>query len=151
MKKFNKPGKINKFHIIAAVLIIGAVLAGILLNQQPEHEKITYNEFLQAVEEGKIEKVYLNHSDQMQGEYANGKTFVTDNPRTENLKESLLVQDIIVDEMNDQIQGNQILSMIATLSLFGVLIFAVNRKGSSKPRAKRENPFSMQCCLKTSM
>lgn len=136
MKKFNKPGKINKFHIIAAVLIIGAVLAGILLNQQPEHEKITYNEFLQAVEEGKIEKVYLNHSDQMQGEYANGKTFVTDNPRTENLKESLLVQDIIVDEMNDQIQGNQILSMIATLSLFGVLIFAVNRKGFKQTQGK---------------
>ncbi|HHT65231.1 MAG: ATP-dependent zinc metalloprotease FtsH [Caldicoprobacterales bacterium] len=136
MKKFNKPGKINKFHIIAAVLIIGAVLAGILLNQQPEHEKITYNEFLQAVEEGKIEKVYLNHSDQMQGEYTNGKTFVTDNPRTENLKESLLVQDIIVDEMNDQIQGNQILSMIATLSLFGVLIFAVNRKGFKQTQGK---------------
>jgi cell division protease FtsH len=136
VKKFNKPGKINKFHIIAAVLIIGAVLAGILLNQQPEHQKITYNEFLQAVEEGKIEKVYLNHSDQMQGEYANGKTFVTDNPRTENLKESLLVQDIIVDEMNDQIQGNQILSMIATLSLFGVLIFAVNRKGFKQTQGK---------------
>jgi cell division protease FtsH len=136
VKKFNKPGKINKFHIIAAVLIIGAVLAGILLNQQPEHEKITYNEFLQAVEEGKIEKVYLNHSDQMQGEYTNGKTFVTDNPRTENLKESLLVQDIIVDEMNDQIQGNQILSMIATLSLFGVLIFAVNRKGFKQTQGK---------------
>lgn len=136
MRKFNKIGKINKFHIIAAVLIIGVIVAGILLNQQPEHEKITYNQFIQAIEEGKIEKVYLNHSDQLQGEYKNGETFITDNPRTENLKESLLVQDIIVEEINEQIQGNQIISMIVTLSLFGVLFFAVNRNGSKQKQGK---------------
>ena len=42
--------KIKKSHIIAAILIFSAILAGILFSRRPEHERITYNQFIQAVE-----------------------------------------------------------------------------------------------------
>ena len=96
--------KIKKSHIIAAILIFSAILAGILFSRRPEHERITYNQFIQAVEEGRIEKVYLDNSEQILGEYKSGETFITDNPRTENFKEFLLVQGIIVDEVKEKIQ-----------------------------------------------
>ena len=80
---------VKKIHIIAVIVIIGVIAAGILLNRQPKHDNITYNQFLQAVEEGRVEKVYLDSSDQILGEYKSGETFITDNPRTENFKEFL--------------------------------------------------------------
>ncbi|HHU49704.1 MAG: ATP-dependent zinc metalloprotease FtsH [Caldicoprobacterales bacterium] len=128
--------KIKKSHIIAAILIFSAILAGILFSRRPEHERITYNQFIQAVEEGRIEKVYLDNSEQILGEYKSGETFITDNPRTENFKEFLLVQGIIVDEVKEKIQGEQIFSTIVTLSIFGVLIFAVNRNVSKQKQGK---------------
>jgi cell division protease FtsH len=123
--------KVKKIHIIAAVLILSAaILTGILLTRSPEPQKITYNAFVEAVGQGKIEKVFLNDDARMKGTYKGGKTFITDNPRKEGLKEDLLKKGIIVDEMNKQIQGEQAVSMIITLGLFGVLIFVMNRNVS---------------------
>jgi len=128
--------RIKKVHIIAVIVIIGVIAAGILLKRQPEQDKISYNQFLQSVKEGKVEKVYLDNSDQILGEYKNGESFITDNPRTEGFKEFLLVQDIEVDEIREKIQGDQLFSAIITLSIFGVLIFVVNRNMSRQKQGK---------------
>ena len=137
-----KKGK--RIHIVIAVLILAAaVLTSILMNRPPEPEEITYNTFLKAVEQGKIEKVYLNEADRLKGVYKDGKTFITDNPRREDLKETLLKKDITVDEMTGQIQGEQVISMAITLSLFGFLIFAVNRNVSKQTQGKfGKSPFN---------
>ncbi|HHY82355.1 MAG TPA: ATP-dependent metallopeptidase FtsH/Yme1/Tma family protein [Clostridiales bacterium] len=134
--------KVKKIHIIAVVLVISAVIAGILFaNRSPEPEKITYNQFLQAVEYGNIGNVYLGNSDLIKGEYKNGKTFVTDNPRKEDLKEFLLMKDIEVEEMTESIQGEQLLSMVFTLGVFGVLIFVVNRNVSKQKQGNVGKSF----------
>ena len=43
-------------HIIAGILIIAAIIAGILIYNEPEHDKLPYNQFLQAVERGAVDK-----------------------------------------------------------------------------------------------
>jgi cell division protease FtsH len=136
--------RLKRKHIIVAVLtLIAVVVISALLNRSPEPEKISYNAFLDAVEKGNIEKVFLGQDDHMKGTFKDGKTFVTDNPRKEDLKEILLKKDIIVDEMTQRIQGEQALSMIITLSLFGVLIFAVNRNVSRQKQGKiGKSPFN---------
>jgi cell division protease FtsH len=136
--------KVKKIHIIVAVLILFvSIAAGVFLNRSPEPEKIAYNAFIEAVEKGNVEKVYLNEDAQIKGTYKNGEAFVTDNPRKEGFKEELLKKGITVDEMNKQIQGEQAISMIITLGLFGVLIFAVNRNVTrQKQGGLGKSPFN---------
>ena len=92
-------------HIIAGILIIAAIIAGILIYNEPEHDKLPYNQFLQAVERGAVDKIYLSNSDRIKAEYKDGKTFITDNPRTENFKEFLLTQGIEVVEVKGKDSG----------------------------------------------
>jgi cell division protease FtsH len=127
MKKFDKK------YIIGALLIIALILAGVLWNPSPDPVKISYNQFLEFVEEGKVEKVHLDYSsDQILGEYKDGLSFTTDNPRIESLKESLLLEDIIVEEKSQRVQGEQLISMILTLSMIGVLLFVAKRNISNQ-------------------
>ena len=122
--------------IVPVLLLIVGILAGYLLNRSPEPEEITYNTFLEAVEQEKIETVYLNDGDRMEGIYRNGQSFVTDNPRREDLKEILLKKDITVDESAGRIRGEQAVSMAVMLGLFGFLIYAVNRSASKQTQGK---------------
>lgn len=123
-------------YIAVAVLIIGTILTGVWFNRQPEPGKITYRQFLQDIEAGKIEKVYLNDSDKLEGEYEDGEAFITDNPRTQNLKEFLLIHGITVDETNGKIKGEQLLNVLIILGLFGFLLFAVKRNMPGQKRDK---------------
>ncbi|HCS74207.1 MAG TPA: cell division protein FtsH [Clostridiales bacterium] len=127
MKKFEKK------YVIGAFLIIIIVVLSILLSPSPEPEQISYNQFLEAVEEGVVEKVYLdNSSDQIIGEYNGGLVFVTDNPRIDSLKEFLLVQDIAVEEKSRLMQGEQLVSMVLSLGMIGVLLVYAKRNVSKQ-------------------
>lgn len=125
--------KINIKYIIGALVIIAIIVLAILWNPSPNPQEISYNQFLESVEDGLVERVYLdNSSDQILGEYNDGGEFITDNPRIDSLKESLLIQDIIVEEKNQGIQGEQLFSMVLTLSMIGVLLFFANRNASKQ-------------------
>jgi len=134
--------KVKKIHVVAAALIVIAVIAGIILfNGSDKAEKISYNQFMQAVEEGTVGKVYLSSSDLLKGEYKNGTTFTTDNPRKEDLKEILLTKDIDVEEMTENIQNQQVFSMVLTLAMFGLLIFAVSKNTSKQKQGNAGKSF----------
>ncbi|NLC44571.1 MAG: ATP-dependent metallopeptidase FtsH/Yme1/Tma family protein, partial [Clostridiales bacterium] len=125
--------KINIKYIIGALVIIAIIVLAILWNPSPNPQEISYNQFLESVEVGLVKRVYLdNSSDQILGEYNDGGEFITDNPRIDSLKESLLIQDIIVEEKNRGIQGEQLFSMVLTLSMIGVLLFFANRNASKQ-------------------
>lgn len=125
--------KINIKYIIGALVIIAIIVLAILWKPSPNPQEISYNQFLESVEVGLVKRVYLdNSSDQILGEYNDGGEFITDNPRIDSLKESLLIQDIIVEEKNRGIQGEQLFSMVLTLSMIGVLLFFANRNASKQ-------------------
>ena len=103
----------KKIIIILVVLILSAsVLTVLLQRRMPEPEKITYNAFRKAVQEEKVKKVYLTDEDWIKGVFKDGKPFLTDNPRREDLKEILLRENIAVDEKAGQIRGSQIIGAV---------------------------------------
>ena len=73
------------------MLLIIAYL--VFLYFQPGPQKISYNEFLQAVNEGRVKRIYLQDKDILNGLYMDGTEFITDNPRKEGFKEELLKKE----------------------------------------------------------
>ena len=127
----------NKILIILVVLILSASVLTVLLQRRvPGPQKITYNVFWKAVQEGKVKKVYLTDEERIKGVFKNGKSFLTDNPRRENLKEILLTKNIAVDERAGRIQGSQIIGVVLMMSLFGVLVFTVQQNASKQMQGK---------------
>ena len=127
----------NKILIILVVLILSASVLTVLLQRRvPGPQKITYNAFRKAVQEGEVKKVYLTDEDRIKGVFKNGKSFLTDNPRRENLKEILLTKNIAVDERAGRIQGSQIIGVVLMMSLFGVLVFTVQQNASKQMQGK---------------
>ena len=83
---------------IAVVLVI-AVTIGIYIHKKIEPFEVTYVQFTKMLEDGKISEVSLNSGPTMKFKIK-GKdvTYRTDNPRVEDLKETLLLHDVHVDE-----------------------------------------------------
>jgi len=95
---------------------------------QPDPLQISYNEFLEAVNEGKIERVCLQDKDTVNGIYKDGTEFITDNPRKEGFKEELLKKDIKVDEKTRHGQLMDAGSFVLTILVFGALFYFLSNK-----------------------
>lgn len=114
--------------IVIAVLAVLLTAYGCYYIYKPKPEAISYNEFLEAMENQKIEKVFLNDEDKIEGIYKDGSNFVTDNPRKEGFKEELLKNNVQVDEMRQRMRIESFLNMILTIALFvGLIIFLSKR------------------------
>lgn len=111
---------------ILIFIIISTVLAFLYLSEENLSE-ISYAEFTKHIEDNKISEVTINSDPKITGEFNNGEKFITDNPRTENLKESLLLQNIKVIEGNNNITIKDIISGIFVLGLVGFLIYNLNK------------------------
>ncbi|HZK34641.1 MAG TPA: ATP-dependent metallopeptidase FtsH/Yme1/Tma family protein [Bacillota bacterium] len=112
--------------VVALIVIIGVATA--IRHKAPEPQVITYNTFLTAIEEGRVESVLLNDSDILKGKYKDGTSFTTDNPRRDGFKEDLLMHDVAVDESGAQMQLGQIGGLVFTLGIFGVVLFIFKKK-----------------------
>ena len=129
--------KKHKIIIISVIITLLLTIHGVWQWQKPKPEKISYNQFLEEVEKGSIEKVFLSDEDTMQGTLKDGTKFLTDNPRKEGLKEELLKADIIVDEMKGQEILSQAMSSIVLLGLVGLLLILAKRSGKSQSRVSK--------------
>lgn len=132
MTKNKKIAYIALFSIVVitiAVFLVSFINAG-------KKEKISYNDFIDKIESGAIEEVKLSDSPQIIIKIKNdSKEYITDNPRNENLKEFLLINDISVDETEtaSAIIFLQRLFSVAFLSAALYLIFKMivrNNKNS---------------------
>lgn len=130
----NRPKKIK---ILILIIISLAILSSLYLyiNSEKEYKDITYNEFIGYVRDGKVKNVNLNSSSRIRGSFTNGDFFVTDNPKTENFKEMLLLNNVKVIESS----GNSLIVQSLTFVLFlvgiGVIAYFVNN-GASKQAQK---------------
>lgn len=92
--------KINKKTFIIPILLL--VIVSITFFSYKTSIKtipnIPYKQFLTEVNKGAVSEVYLSDKETMKVILKNGKVNYTENPRTQNLKESLLLKDIKVDE-----------------------------------------------------
>lgn len=118
----------KRMWILAAVLLLAIIGYYVYLYFEPDPQRISYNEFIKAVDEGKVAKVYLDDRDLLKGEFKNGNQFITDNPRKEGFKEELLKKGIAVDEMTRQSQMRETGSFLITMGAFGGFLYFLSTK-----------------------
>lgn len=80
--------------------------------------ELSYGEFLESIEAKQIHKVFLSDDAKLKGEFENGQSFITDHPRTDNLKETLLMENIEVNEVGEQQSVGQIIIFIGLIAAF---------------------------------
>lgn len=122
----NKEKKI-RVGIVVAVLIMTMVL-GVFVRTRADIAHMTYTTFLQNVEENKVESVEMGSSSQMKVKLVGDeKLYETDHPRTQDLKEQLLLKNIKVQE-NYQTTGSAsgLQYMMSSLMFFAMAAFIFN-------------------------
>jgi cell division protease FtsH len=114
--------------ILASILLLAVIGYYIYLYFEPDPQRISYNEFIRAVDREKVAKVYLDDRDLLKGEFKDGTEFITDNPRKEGFKEELLKKGIAVDEMARQSQIRDTGSFLITMGVFGGFLYFLSTK-----------------------
>ena len=118
-------------HIKAIIgIVIGAVLIGasIYFYMEKNIPKLAYKDFTNYVESGQIEKVEISTGAKMRVKLKDTKTmYITDNPRKEDLKETLLIQGIEVVEAGSRSPMAMVESMIS-MAIIGAVFYAVYKR-----------------------
>jgi cell division protease FtsH len=141
----------KKFIIILSVVLLLAVAAGsaYFYGQSVKNiETITYLDFVEKAEDGKVEVIYLGDSPSLDGQMTDGTRFITENPRNEGFKESMLVLGVKVEEGQ---RSSALLSVLRVLLVFGIVIFAVwgisklMNRGTAGHKSQADKLTTMQC------
>lgn len=133
----------NKIKIIILVTISIAILSTGLyyINTKNKLEEIPYTLFLTHMEKGLVKEVELSNSGKVKIILTNGKVAMTDNPRTENFKEELLLYNIKVVEKEGTL--NQAIPMTLLVLLIGIMTFYLNRNMSKQAEKEMSNMSKM--------
>ncbi len=134
--KISKKNKIILF-ITIAVLSISTFI--VYTNSNDKIEEISYTLFLTHIERGIVEEVKLSDEDKLEVKLDKGNIVIVDNPRTENFKEKLLLQDIKVVEGSDY--SSSVLPFILFVFIIGSIAYYLNN-GSSKQAEKEMSTLS---------
>lgn len=130
----------KKYRMIIASMITVLLLItyGFWQYRKPKPERISYNQFLHEIQENRVEKVYLSQEDTIRGVLRDKTSFITDNPRKEGLKEELLKNDIIVDEMKTQQALSQAFSYAILVSmLIAAVVIITKRSPQAQSKASK--------------
>lgn len=84
---------------IIAIFIIASLL--VLFSERKKIDEIPYTIFLDHLERGMVKEVRINDSAKLRFTLGNGTELITENPRTENLKERLLLYGVNVVEKDE--------------------------------------------------
>jgi cell division protease FtsH len=122
---FKRRKKIILITLITLLIITIICSYSFILNKR-EYEEISYNMFIEEVEKGNVKEVYYSDSPKIKGEFRNGGYFTTDNPRTENFKEKLLLSNVNVVEENNN-TTKDIFGVVFFVLFFGLAIYFMNK------------------------
>lgn len=84
---------------IIAIFLIASLL--VLFSERKKIDEIPYTIFLDHLERGMVKEVRINDSAKLRFTLGNGTELITENPRTENLKERLLLYGVNVVEKDE--------------------------------------------------
>ncbi|ABR49309.1 ATP-dependent metalloprotease FtsH [Alkaliphilus metalliredigens QYMF] len=108
-----------------AIVVVSAIGYAVYTQYFNEDKlEISYTAFLESTEAGEIRTVNLSEGPKLTGVFEDGKQFITDHPRTDSLKENLLLHGIQVRETTDQYSVVQVITFVVLIGGFiGVAIF----------------------------
>gem|GEM_PF-4145203 len=137
--------KMNKNRIVIILISVVFLLLTITFVFSMRFKKpvlqISYTEFLGKVHNNQIKSVSISDSAQLKGEFKDGEQFITDNPRIDGFKESMLVKNIEVKESSDQYSPGQLALAIGAIGAFaGVAIYL--SKNNSQQVSKEYDKMS---------
>ncbi|QUH21704.1 ATP-dependent metallopeptidase FtsH/Yme1/Tma family protein [Alkaliphilus sp. B6464] len=135
----------NKNRIVIILISVVFLLLTIAFVFSMKFKKpvlqISYTEFLEKVDNNQIKSVSISDSAQLKGEFNDGEQFITDNPRIDGFKESMLVKNIEVKESSDQYSPGQLALTIGAIGAFaGVAIYL--SKNNSQQVSKEYDKMS---------
>jgi cell division protease FtsH len=124
----------GKIKLLLVLIISIALMSGIYLyiNSGRQYKEMPYRLFLIHLEKGLVDEVELSDKAKLTGKLKNGKIFITDNPRTENFKEQLLLHDVKVKEGDKNAILGQGISFILLLAGIGVVAYIINNNNSKQ-------------------
>lgn len=93
---------------------------------------MSYIAFVHEASKGHVSDVYLSTSETMKFKLNNNKTYITENPRTDNLKESLLLKGINVHEGDAVNPAEAIPLSIIFIVFISSAIYFIVRNSKSK-------------------
>lgn len=137
-----KTNKNTKIILLAVIIVLSISTFVFYTNLKKEVKEISYTSFLTHTEKGLVEEVRLSNGEKLQAKLKSGEVIVTDNPRTENLKEKLLLQDIKVIEKDDYSKG--VLPIILFVSFIGVITYYLNNGRSKHAEKEMSNMSDME-------
>lgn len=131
----------NKVKILLVGIISIATFFGIsrYLKLKNEVVEISYNSFLTHIERGLVEEVELSNGSEIKMKLKDGSISITDNPRSENFKEELLLHDVKVVEKDGKV--DKFIPLILFVSVMGFMIMYLN-KNISKQAEKEMTDMS---------
>lgn len=130
----------------AVILIIPFILSGlVLINLYSEFKveqpnEISYNEFVNMLEENKINDVVINFKeDTFYFIDNNEKKYVTDNPKYENFKKDLLESGVKIEEQHTTDYTGTILSFVSVSVSVGLFFMLFRQlKGVGKSNTQKQ-------------
>ena len=124
----------GKIKLLLVLVISIALTSSIYLyiNSTKQYEEMPYKLFLTHVEKNLVDEIELSDKAKLTGKLKNGKSFITDNPRTEDFKEFLLLYNIKVIEGDRNAVFGQGISLILLLAGIGVVAYLINNNNSKQ-------------------
>jgi cell division protease FtsH len=124
----------GKIKLLLVLIISIALMSGIYLyiNSGRQYKEMPYRLFLIHLGKGLVDEVELSDKAKLTGKLKNGEIFITDNPRTENFKEQLLLHDVKVKEGDKNAILGQGISFILLLAGIGVVAYIINNNNSKQ-------------------
>lgn len=111
------------FPIIISILCAAFLIFNNINSKTPTSKP--YSVFQEDISKGNIEEVYISNGDKIYITLKSGEKYNTDNPRSLDLKEKLLINDIKVKEKPDSSPKEIIPSVLLGLSLLSILFIAL--------------------------
>lgn len=129
VKIFDTKNKKIRFWILFLLMII--ILFSVNEIMSMRIEEVSYNKFLEFVEKEEVQSVNINFkAEKFEFKDLEGQKYSTDNPKTEDFKEFLLLNNIDVEINNKQ---NYLLigfDLIRTFAMIALMVFFIKKVGA---------------------
>lgn len=126
---FDNKKRRNKLILVLLTIIISLSSINVY-SYFNKPEEITYNKFLQQVENDQVGSVYINDkNDTFEFKDLKEKKFVTQNPKTENFKEFLLLNDINVVNNKTSTYLRRTIDILRFTLLIGFMFLLIAKMG----------------------
>lgn len=119
--------KKNLLVIPIFTALLSIIASAFFNNSSIVTKSLSYNDFLNKINEGTVEKIYSINSPQLKIKLKNGTLFSTENPRSENFKESMLSKNVEVSESNYFSPIETIPPIIFVLSIVTIVLLSFKR------------------------